>query len=382
MDSNRTILLIEDDPSTRKFLMKFLAKLDFEVYVAIDGDDGIYAFDKYHPDIILTDYNMPRKNGIDVIRHIRSRTSTFWFSIIVLSAIDEFSNVINCLEEGANDYITKPVNFDILKAKIETYSNLSSVQKENIRIKKILEESYQKIKNEEVLAEKLFCNILSKNARDEVPICYWLKPASRFSGDLISIEKSVSGETFFILADVTGHGLSASLITLIISQIFHDMVERECSLQEISIKLNNSIYNLVPKNFFAAACIMRIIPNENALEFWFGGLPDILVFDRKGRLIERFSSTKLALGILSPEEFNSEIKRQSWSEPVKILAYSDGLIEAESYDKNKFGEEKLINIMNKNLDSTSLIHEIETDLKSFTSNENFEDDISVLLVDL
>ena len=103
------ILVIEDDPGIADFVRRGLIFNDYEVDVAHDGEDGLVAARDRPPDLVLLDLMIPKIDGVEVCRRIRSAGDT---PIIILTARDSVTDKIAGLDAGADDYVTKPFDFD------------------------------------------------------------------------------------------------------------------------------------------------------------------------------------------------------------------------------------------------------------------------------
>lgn len=379
---NCNVLVVDDDPGTVMFMSDFLESLGFNVANANSVTSGIAQFDSLRPDIILTDYNMPGGDGIELIHYVRAQKLETWTTIIVLSGLDEMDKVVSCLHAGANDYMTKPVNLEVLKAKIGTYTKLAALQQDNLATKTALETAYSSLTIEQELAESLLSSILQRAPQHQYTLDYWLESASRFSGDLIAVNHCPDGNLYFILSDVTGHDLSASFTTLLISQIFHDMVERACELEAITSKLNRVLYELLPTNIFTAACVGKIDVHNNTLSLWSGGIPDLLVVDTQGNLVDQLPAQQPALGILPAEVFDSTLQQLQWQQDVNLLIYSDGVIECEDENGVKFGEQRLVKTLRGQTHYQSLLQHLQHTLKNYTNSLPFDDDVAVLCLQI
>lgn len=133
LDKKPLILLIEDNDEMRTYLRNTL-ELDFAVIEAANGKEGWQKTLFSHPNIIVSDVNMPEMNGIDLCKKIKLDKRTTHIPIILLTAVGDEVTQISGLEGGANDYIVKPFNSKILISKIH---NL-------LTFKDILKNTYQK----------------------------------------------------------------------------------------------------------------------------------------------------------------------------------------------------------------------------------------------
>lgn len=115
---NATILYVEDDEAVREGFTRALMRMGKTVHVAKDGQEGIELWEKYRPDIVISDIKMPRLGGIEMANHIKVEHPEQ--IIIFTTAHSDMSCMVRALSIGANAYITKPVDKDRLKDKLET----------------------------------------------------------------------------------------------------------------------------------------------------------------------------------------------------------------------------------------------------------------------
>ncbi|MBR5537372.1 MAG: response regulator transcription factor [Clostridia bacterium] len=101
----KTILIVEDDSNIRELLQMYLSQEGYRIDTAQDGADGLRAFKRVHPDLVLLDLMMPVMDGTQMIRELRAFSNT---PVIVLTAKGEVFDKVTLLELGADDYITKP----------------------------------------------------------------------------------------------------------------------------------------------------------------------------------------------------------------------------------------------------------------------------------
>lgn len=114
-----TLLCIEDEPVMRSAIVEVLTDEGYSVLEAEDGQVGLEKIAKHKPDLVVCDITMPRKNGYELLKDVREAHHIFAeMPFIFLSALADREHVIDGLLRGADDYVTKPVDFDILKMKI------------------------------------------------------------------------------------------------------------------------------------------------------------------------------------------------------------------------------------------------------------------------
>lgn len=111
------LLLAEDHPDIREYLTDSLSQ-EYEVISVTDGKEALKTAREINPDIIISDILMPGLRGDDLCRIMKSSVETSHIPIILLTALNEKENIIQGLEAGASDYITKPFDYAVLKARI------------------------------------------------------------------------------------------------------------------------------------------------------------------------------------------------------------------------------------------------------------------------
>ena len=112
---SKRALIVEDDPNIAELLRLYLSKDGFDVMIAADGNKAEADFDLFQPDVVMLDIMLPGKDGWEVCRDIRKKSST---PIIMLTAKGETSDKVQGLEMGADDYITKPFEVKELLARV------------------------------------------------------------------------------------------------------------------------------------------------------------------------------------------------------------------------------------------------------------------------
>lgn len=121
------ILLVEDERKLSDSIVKGLSNAGYAVDAAYDGEEALYEYEVNEYDLIILDLNLPKKDGIDVLREIREKDNEM--KILILSARTKIDDRILGLDEGANDYLIKPFDFGELKARIRNLLRRDFVQK-------------------------------------------------------------------------------------------------------------------------------------------------------------------------------------------------------------------------------------------------------------
>jgi response regulator RpfG family c-di-GMP phosphodiesterase len=122
------ILLVEDNEDFR-FYLKDNLRDNYMVIEAVNGKEGWQKALAHHPQLIISDISMPEVNGIDMVNKLKSDKRTSHIPVILLTALNDQQQQIKGLASGANDYITKPFDFEVLHAKIKSLLELNSAMK-------------------------------------------------------------------------------------------------------------------------------------------------------------------------------------------------------------------------------------------------------------
>ncbi len=112
-------LLADDSKTIRRLLKTYLGSMGFEDLVeAQDGEEALEMLKAEIPDVLILDWNMPKKSGIEVLKSAREEGEFKELKILMCTSMSEKENVIEAIKAGANNYMTKPFSEDILKEKL------------------------------------------------------------------------------------------------------------------------------------------------------------------------------------------------------------------------------------------------------------------------
>jgi DNA-binding response OmpR family regulator len=118
MNTQKKILIVDDDPLNVEFFDVMLSKLGFSVAKALDGVEALEQVKRFRPDLIVLDNIMPKMSGWEVTRTLKKDEKFSGIPIIMFSAMDDVKDKVEGFELGVDDYITKPFNFSEVLARI------------------------------------------------------------------------------------------------------------------------------------------------------------------------------------------------------------------------------------------------------------------------
>ena len=184
-----TILVVDDEPG---FLEIFTSLLEVQGYSSIKTASNVRkALDKIFSrepvDLVLTDMNMPVMSGYDLLRKIKSDPRTENISVIMISGAGQLQNVIHCITEGAEDFLMKPVEQQLLWARVSASLERKYLKDEQTRLYKELDS--EKKKSERVLNNVLPSHIAEKLRQGETNIAESVPEASVLFTDMVSFTK-------------------------------------------------------------------------------------------------------------------------------------------------------------------------------------------------
>ena len=115
-----TILCIDDEALLREDIVEELEDEGYRVLQACDGHEGLKQILQHHPDLVICDITMPRKNGYELLKEVRGEHGiSAEMPFIFLSALADKEHIVAGLKMGADNYMTKPVDFDVLRVKVK-----------------------------------------------------------------------------------------------------------------------------------------------------------------------------------------------------------------------------------------------------------------------
>lgn len=123
------VLVVDDTASNRQILEVFLTKLGYKVLTAENGAVAVERFINEHPDLVLMDVMMPVMDGYEATRRIKALAGDRWVPVVFLSALSKDENLVTGMDVGGDDYLSKPINFVVLDAKLRSFSRTLQMQR-------------------------------------------------------------------------------------------------------------------------------------------------------------------------------------------------------------------------------------------------------------
>jgi serine phosphatase RsbU (regulator of sigma subunit) len=245
----------------------------------------------------------------------------------------------------------------------------------------LLKAHFDEHQRETELARRILDHQIRSDLMQQAGVSYSVIPATNFSGDMVLAARAPSGRLYAILADATGHGLSAAVSVLPMVQEFYRLVELSSPLNTVIESINFLLANSLPLGRFVAAAFVSLDEPARQGEIWVGGVPDVLLFDANGALERRFASNNLPLGIMRTNDGVGSIERFRWTHQGQLLLTSDGIAEASDADGVQFGEERLHRAIKQKAAGETLIDALQRGLTEHLQGRQAHDDMSMLVID-
>jgi two-component system, OmpR family, alkaline phosphatase synthesis response regulator PhoP len=104
------VLIADDNPQGVELLEAYLSECDYDVATAADGEATLHKVQTWQPDVILLDIMMPKISGFEVCKRLRANPATRDIAVLMITALDQRSDMDRAVEAGTNDFVTKPIN--------------------------------------------------------------------------------------------------------------------------------------------------------------------------------------------------------------------------------------------------------------------------------
>lgn len=333
------VLVVDDDQTNRLILRNLLEREGLTVTTAENGAQALEMCASQRFALILMDVMMPVMDGYEATRRIKHSEEAHFTPIIFLTAMQDDEQLAHCVDAGGDDFLTKPYNHVILKSKIRAMLRISDLHETVLRQNQQLSKHQQLLFEEQQIAERIFKSVVNAGGGFVPGMRVLLSPSSVFNGDLVLSARRSTGELHVLVGDFTGHGLSAAVGTVPVSDIFYAMTSKGFSIGDIVATINRKIKQIMPANIFFAATLLSIDALEKKLVVWNGGMPEVLVIDANNYIRHRVRSQHLPLGVMTDAMFDRAVDVHAIEYGERIYACSDGLIDAPIAAGGRFTKE-------------------------------------------
>lgn len=319
------LLLADDDAASRHLLGAVIEREGFAVTVAVDGVEAMERIAAERPDLVVLDFEMPRLDGAEVCAWLREQEDPGLrdVPVIMLTAHSDESDEVACLEAGANDFVTKPASRSALLARIRTQLRLRAMSDE-LRVRNAELARWRETHEADLSAARTTQRTLIPATPPDVPgwkLQSVYQPMIQVGGDAFGWRQLRDGRWLLWLADVTGHGAAAALLTTHTALLFNHAAERASSPAQLLDAVNREFGEVWQgRLYLTALCVM--FDANGMLTVASAGHPPVLV-KRANGAIESAGPHATMIGVLP--EFACEETTLTLEPGDRALAFTDGL---------------------------------------------------------
>ncbi len=382
--ANLSVLYVEDDPVGAAIIRMMLEPFFANVYAANDGQEGLRQFNLHKPDLIITDLMMPLMDGIEMMREIRKCDQKT--PVILMTASLEHVHLVEAINLRVSKFLAKPIRTEALQKALLAVTRELHLENvlEQTRIQEIellqyrnryhsLQQELAQSKEHHIARNLLKDSFLATSGRN----AGWLvdliqMPRDIMSGDSYSIIPTKKNTLLLFLADAMGHGLSASVTSMLTTAFFNYSAESYCDgvLDFPSLVQNTMNFasdNLLEEEVFSGL-LMELDPEMNIARFAGSGMPAVLLV-RSG-FIERLRGGNPPVSSFSPP-----VKLQEFSLDgvTDILLATDGLTDVAMIGGGDYREQ-----LNDDLLATTTAAELFERYRLNCNDEENDDDITLI----
>src|SRR5437899_9412170 len=376
------ILVVDDDGMSRRVLARLLNAAGYNCLVSKDGSEALGMIHERPPSLLLLDFDMPGPNGAEVLRRLRSDNDPAVAQIpaIMLTAHGSEQSEVSCLQAGADDFVTKPVNASVLRARIETQLRLRSmrqqVEQQNDELEKWRRDLERDLAAARLTQQSLIPQKPLVMPGWQVATCY--RPVIQVGGDIYGWLRMKDGRILFWIADGTGHGAAAALLTTLAKLLFHHGSVEHDAPASVMEAVNHDFRSIFGARSFMTAMCVAVDPATGRASV-VGAAHPPLVLERRRGATEAIASVVPPLGLIEHPEFTETIVDLKPCDT--FLLYTDGLFGSSKSKQPGLSPKRLEKMLDHSAPSAeALLRRILTETAPSKGEQALPDDVAALAV--
>lgn len=355
---------------------------------------------------VLTDWVMPGGDGPTLCRRIRALNLPFYTYIILVTSLDGPQSVVDGMEAGADDFINKPIQMDVLRARIRAGERLlqleKTLQERNVKLQELSNKllAAQEIINRDLqLAGNMQRGLLPTNSSSQqgVAIDGLFCPSAYVSGDIFNFFRLDERHIGFYVIDVAGHGVAAAMLSFTLSRLLTPELNRGSPLKFSMpgapyygiVKPSSSVVEAVNLQFqtdstntlYFTMVYGVIDTNSHIIDLCQAGHPNPIYLPKDGSA-QFIGDGGFPVGISTLAEYESI--RLNYGVGGRLFLYSDGVTECMNINGEMFEPERLLMFVEetRNLPINEVLNRLEEHMSLWRGSNEFEDDISILVLEM
>jgi len=376
------ILVVDDEPDLELLIsQKFRKKVrnnEFNFTFAHNGVDALTKLENNNIDIVLTDLNMPEMDGLTLISKLREQYPHT--KSVIISAYGDMGNIRKALNNGAFDFLTKPIDFEDLEITIgKTIEEVLALKQAELDREKL-----SIIERELNVAYQIQSSMVPRDFpafpdRDEFDIFAKMYPAKHVGGDFFDFFLIDDYHLYFVIGDVSGKGVPAALFmamsrTLIKAIALKGVPPDNC-LDDVNKILNLDNESSMFVTVFAG--VLNTFTGE--VRYCNAGHNPPYLIKKDGGVEELESTNSIALAIMAEENLFSS-KSIMLHPGDAIFLYTDGVTEATDSENILFSDDRLHNFLKTVSESspTDIVNNVIEQVNAYSSDVLQADDITAM----
>ena len=333
------ILIIDDDPTIRLTLQRFLKSQGYDVSLAKDGEEGLAKIKELHPSLIICDWMMPVIDGLEVCRIIKSNPELANIYLILLTARDQEVDLVRGLEMGADDFLSKPPRINELRARVRAGLRLYQTTKE-------LQSQKQIIEQELFQASEYVRSLLPEPIEGKISIQSSFLPSTQLGGDSFDYFWLDANHLAFYLLDVSGHGVGSALLSVSVLNLMRTRsLRRSRNAQtttnfyrpsEVLYDLNNTFQMSVHNDMYFTIWYGVYDKQTHQLVYSSAGHPpSVLISNEETPKIKLLKTSGIPIGMMPDGSYHEQVCEIDTSS--RLYLFSDGVYEVSQDDGSIWG---------------------------------------------
>lgn len=397
----RLILVVDDSRLQRKILSSSLTRWGYEVIEASSGDQAIELCLARKPELVISDWMMPGMNGIEFCKKFRDLTKETYGYFILLTSKSEKNDVAEGLDAGADDFLTKPVNGNELRARITAGERILNMQRELTTKNRVISETlnelqrlYDSLDNDLMEAKKLQQSLVPERFKEieDSHLSLLLRSSGHVGGDLVGHYSVGPGHLGLYSLDVSGHGISSALMTArLAGYLSGSALDQNIALEKLEdgsfkprrlndaiSRLNELVLDEMETEHYFTLMLADIDLNTGHVKLGQAGHPHPVI-QRKCGNVEQDGTGGFPVGLMSGITF-CEFEAQL-NPGDRIVILSDGVVECPNEAGDMLDEEGLESFMRdlKDVRGIAFFEALVWNLCEFAGNPEFPDDVSGIM---
>ncbi len=376
------ILVVDDDATSRKMLVRTLSSAGYDCYESDNGAETLKLVHSEQPSLLLLDFDMPGLDGAEVLKRMRADRDSAVAQVpaIMLTGHGGEESEVLCLEAGADDFVTKPINTAVLRARIETQLRLRSMRRQLQQQKEELEKWRDNLERDLAAARLTQQSLIPQKPPTlpgwEVAACY--RPVIQVGGDIYGWLRVRDGRILFWIADATGHGASAALLTALAKLLFHHGSVEHDAPAAIMQAVNSDFRNIFGARSFMTAMCVALDPTSGRANVVGAGHPPLLIARQDGGA-DSVASSAPPLGLVERAQFIETIVDLRPGDA--FVLYTDGLFGAANGEKPRLTPEHLAKMIDPSVPGAeALLMSMVNQAMPADGEHSLPDDVAALAV--